>query len=67
MFGEIFFKVIVNALYEHAIKAHLFEEIGHGGRVAEWINGPTVFGRYGWINVGLEPFMTENLCIGKRF
>ena len=38
MLGQILLQVVMHTLYEHGLEAHLLEQIGHGGRIAERVN-----------------------------
>ena len=60
MLSHVLFQMIMHPLYEHGIEAHLFQHVGHDGRVAKGIYGPAVFGLHGRIDVVLEPFVTKH-------
>ena len=66
MLGQILLQVVMHTLYEHGLEAHLFEQIGHGGRIAERVNGPAMSGLYGRINIGLEPFVAQYHLLNDR-
>ena len=66
MLSHVLFQMIMHSLYEHGIEAHLFQHVGHGGRVAKGIYGPSVFRLHGRVDVSLEPFVTKHHLLNDR-